>query len=61
MAVFTDATAYLPRHLEHEEQPQADGGRHQPDLTGSARRGGGDGGTTAIQAMYHASSVLASC
>jgi multicomponent Na+:H+ antiporter subunit A len=27
VAVFTYATAYVPRHLEHEERPQADGGR----------------------------------
>ena len=27
MAVFTYATAYLPRHLEHEERPQGDGRR----------------------------------
>ena len=27
VAVFTYATAYLPRHLEHEERPQADGAR----------------------------------
>jgi len=26
-AVFTYATAYLPRHLEHEQRPQADGRR----------------------------------
>jgi hypothetical protein len=61
VAVFTDATACLPRHLEHEERPQAGGGRRQPDLTGALVGAAGDGGTTAIQAMYHASSVLASC
>jgi multicomponent Na+:H+ antiporter subunit A len=27
VAVFTYATAYLPRHLEHEERPQAEGRR----------------------------------
>src|SRR4029450_1050648 len=27
VAVFSYATAYLPRHLEHEERPQADGTR----------------------------------
>jgi multicomponent Na+:H+ antiporter subunit A len=27
VAVFTYATAYLPRHLEHEQRPQADGRR----------------------------------
>jgi multicomponent Na+:H+ antiporter subunit A len=27
VAVFTYATAYMPRHLEHEGRPQADGGR----------------------------------
>jgi multicomponent Na+:H+ antiporter subunit A len=27
VATFTYATAYLPRHLEHEERPQAEGGR----------------------------------
>ena len=27
VAVFTYATAYLPRHLEHEERPQAEGAR----------------------------------
>jgi multicomponent Na+:H+ antiporter subunit A len=27
VATFTYATAYLPRHLEHEERPQADGRR----------------------------------
>jgi multicomponent Na+:H+ antiporter subunit A len=27
VAVFTYATAYVPRHLEHEQRPQADGRR----------------------------------
>jgi multicomponent Na+:H+ antiporter subunit A len=30
VAVFTYATAYLPRHLEHEERPPAEGGPSTP-------------------------------